>query len=284
MIDLHMHTVFSDGASTPEELVKACLEQKLEAIAVTDHDNTESLVHVQKAAEGTGLEIIPGIEFNTYLGPQEVHVLGYFIDPNDELMLDVIDKHREARVGQMHEFAESLKKIGKVNITYDDIRKQASSEGVMGRPHVAMALIEKGVVSTIGEAFGKYLSRGTKTYVPRHTCTPHEAVEAIYESGGIPVIAHPKEMPGIEDLATDLMNYGLRGLEAYHRSHNPVLIELHCSLAEKLGLIVTGGTDFHGTSDLYPKAYERLHIPRRVVDAFKQEHANRQMSMFKQYL
>lgn len=281
MIDLHMHTVFSDGASTPEELVQACLEQNLEAIAVTDHDNTESLVHVQKAAEGTNLEIIPGIEFNTYLGEQEVHVLGYFIDPEHELIKQVIDKHREARVGQMHEFAEKLKKVGKIDITYDDIRNQASSEGVMGRPHVANVLIEKGAVSTIGEAFGKYLSRNTKTYVSRKTCEPHEAVEAIYESGGIPVIAHPKEMPGIEDLTIDLMNYGLRGLEAYHRSHSPVLIEFHCSLAEKHGLIVTGGTDFHGTSDLYPKAIERLHMPRRVIDAFKQENANRKMSMFK---
>lgn len=281
MIDLHMHTVFSDGASTPEELVQAVLEQKLEAIAVTDHDNTESLIHIQKAAEGTGLEIIPGIEFNTYLGDQEVHVLGYFIDSDHELMQDIINRHRESRVAQMHEFADKLKKVGKIDITYDDIRSQASSEGVMGRPHVAKALIEKGAVSTIGDAFGKYLSRNTKTYVSRNTCTPHEAVEAIYESGGIPVIAHPKEMPGIEELATDLMNYGLRGLEAYHRGHSPVLIEFHCSLAEKLGLIVTGGTDFHGTSDLYPKAIDRLHMPRRVIEAFKQENANRKMSMFK---
>jgi predicted metal-dependent phosphoesterase TrpH len=136
---------------------------------------------------------------------------------------------------------------------------------------VAKAIVEKGGAATISDAFKKYLVPSAPTYHRRDTVTPHDAVEAIYEAGGIAVIAHPGDMEIIEALSTDLINYGLRGLEAYHRSHSSVEIEFHCSLAERLGLIVTGGTDFHNTADVYANALGRLHLPDWIYPELKKE-------------
>lgn len=279
-IDLHMHTVFSDGQCLPEELVSALAEQGLTAFAVTDHDTTESLALVRKAAESTGMTVIPGIEINTVWKEKEVHILGYYIDPEDAGLQAVIKQHQDARVVQMQEMAAKLKRLKRIDISFEDI-KAASGHNSLGRPHVAKVIVEKGAATTISEAFNRYLNPKCETYVRRKTAPPHEAVEAIYDSGGIPVIAHPGDMEAIEDLTLDLMNYGLRGLEAYHRSHSPALIEFHCSLAEKHGLIVTGGTDFHGTPDLYAKALERVKMPEYVYDELQNAHRQRGLSLFK---
>ncbi|WP_373531307.1 PHP domain-containing protein [Vampirovibrio sp.] len=281
MIDLHMHTIFSDGSVRPEDLVQLAVDNNLEAIAITDHDTTESLAHAQKAAEGLDLEIIPGIEVNTVWKEKEIHILGYYIDPEDSTLQAVIENHRNSRVVQIQEMAQKLKAKARLNICYEDIIKEASDIGTIGRPHVARAIIAKGGATTISQAFNKFLNPRCETYVRRKTVPPHEAVEAIHESGGIAVIAHPGDLEIIEELAQDLMNYGLRGLEAYHRSHSPALIEFHCSLAEKLGLIVTGGTDFHGTVDLYKKSLDRLHMPPAVYRELHAERKRRQLSAFK---
>ncbi|HEY9745189.1 MAG TPA: PHP domain-containing protein [Oculatellaceae cyanobacterium] len=286
MIDLHMHTVFSDGSVQPEDLVKLAVEHKLEAIAITDHDTTESLPYAQKAAaeyaeQGYPLEIIPGIEVNTVWKEKEIHILGYYIDPGHGALQDIIAQHRASRVVQIQEMAHRLKTKAKLNIQYEDIAALASESGSIGRPHVAKAIVAKGGAHNISQAFNKFLNPSCETYVRRKTVSPHEAVEAIYESGGIAVIAHPGDMEMIPELAEDLMNYGLRGLEAYHRSHSPALIEFHCSLAEKLGLIVTGGTDFHGTTDAYAKSLERVHMPPSVYIELKNERKRLKMSAFK---
>ncbi|MGE0200940.1 MAG: PHP domain-containing protein [Candidatus Melainabacteria bacterium] len=280
-LDLHMHTVYSDGTCTPAELVTAACEQGVQAMAITDHDNVESLRHAQEAARETTLELIPGIEINTVWQEREVHVLGYYIDPAHDLLTEVMDQHRQWRVVQMQDMAVKMRKHNRLDITFEDIASRGSAEGVLGRPHVAKTLVDKGVVSTISDAFNRYLRPSCPTYVRRQTVPPHDAVEAIYESGGIPVIAHPGDMEGIEGLATELIDYGLRGLEAYHRSHSPALIEFHCSLAEKLDLIVTGGTDFHGAPEAYPRALERLHMPIHIYDVLQDERRGRQLSLFK---
>lgn len=281
MIDLHMHTIFSDGSVLPEDLVQLAVDNNLEAIAITDHDTTESLPFALKSAEGKNLEIIPGIEINTVWKDKEIHVLGYYIDPENDALKDVIQSHKQSRVVQIQEMAQKLKTKAKLNITFEEIVDLASDSGTIGRPHVAKAIVSKGGAHTISQAFSKFLNPRCETYVRRKTVTPHEAVEAIYESGGIAVIAHPGDMEIIEELAEDLMNYGLRGLEAYHRSHSPALIEFHCTLAEKLGLIVTGGTDFHGTVDAYGKALERVHMPPSVYRELHAERKRLQMSAFK---
>lgn len=271
-IDLHMHTTFSDGSITPEELIAMVVSQGVKAISITDHDNTRSWIPAQEAAKDVDLEVIPGIEINTYWKDQEVHVLGYFIDPDNESLQEVCARHNQARQDMIAHMVENLKKTGKLSITTEDITSLSVDGGSIGRPHVAKAIVNKGGASSISEAFRKFLVPTAATYYRRETVTPHEAVEAIYESGGIAVIAHPGDMPIIEELATDLINYGLRGLEAYHRSHSPGEIQFHCSLAERLGLIVTGGTDFHGVPENYPNSLSRLHVPDYVLDELKAEH------------
>ncbi len=271
MIDLHMHTTFSDGSISPEELVAMAIENGLTAIAITDHDNTYSYLPAMEAAKDTNLEIIPGIEINTWYQDHEVHVLGYYIDPDNEYLQSVCQEHNCARHDQLSHLVDLMQKQGKIKITLEDIQAFSRPNGTIGRPHVAKAIVEKGAAANISEAFRKYLVPTAPTYHRRKTVTPHEAVEAIYESGGIPVIAHPGDMEIIEELAEDLMNYGLRGIEAYHRSHSSVEIEFHCSLAERLGLIVTGGTDFHGTTDLYAQSLSRLHMPDWILPELKKE-------------
>lgn len=271
MIDLHLHTTFSDGSITPEELVTMAIAHGLKAVSITDHDNVRSYLPAIEAAKGTELEIIPGIEINTWWREYEVHILGYFIDPEDEHIQQVCQEHNSAREEQMKHLVSLIRKHGRFSLTLQDIQAFSCEGGTIGRPHVAKAIVEKGGAATISEAFRKYLVPTAPTYHRRETVSPHEAVEAIYESGGIAVIAHPGDMSIIEDLAPDLMNYGLRGIEAYHRSHSPVEIEFHCSLAEKLGLIVTGGTDFHGTPDVYPLSLSRFHLPDWVYGELKRE-------------
>lgn len=281
MIDLHMHTTFSDGSIAPEELVAMALENGLEAIAITDHDNTLSYLPAVEAAKGKPLDIIPGIEINTWWNDHEVHVLGYYIDPNNSYLQEVCQEHNCARHKQMEDFVGLIQKHGRIKLTLEDIQSYSRPGGTIGRPHVAKAIVEKGGAANISDAFRKFLVPSAPTYHRRPTVTPHEAVEAIYDSGGIAVIAHPGDMEIIEDLAEDLMNYGLRGIEAYHRSHSSVEIEFHCSLAERLGLIVTGGTDFHGTVDLYPNALSRLHMPDWVYSELKKEKSRLDMTSVK---
>src|SRR5690606_24239185 len=151
----------------------------------------------------------------------------------NEMLQDVCREHNCAREHQMNNLVQMMRKHSKVPLSLEDIQKQSRPGGTMGRPHVARAIVEKGGASNMSEAFRKYLVPTAPTYHNRATVTPHEAVEAIYESGGIAVIAHPGDMEIIEELAEDLMNYGLRGLEAYHKSHSAVEIEFHCSLAER---------------------------------------------------
>jgi predicted metal-dependent phosphoesterase TrpH len=280
MIDLHMHTVFSDGASEPEALVKAGAAYGLTAMAITDHDNTECQERALKAAEEAGIELIPGIEINTHWDGREIHILGYFIDMESELLQDVIARHKQARIAQVRKMVERINVASRMNLKFEDILARAHSDGCLGRPHVAQAIVEKRGAASISDAFGKYLNPAAATYIRRETVTPHEAVEAIHESGGLAVIAHPGEMVGIEALAEDLMNYGLAGLEAYHRSHSPAIIELHCTLAEKLGLMVTGGTDFHGQTEFYPNALARLHMPPYILQKMKERLKRRQHSRF----
>lgn len=275
IIDLHMHTVYSDGASEPEQLAKAVISTGLKAFAVTDHDTTASFDRLAAAVQEADIALIPGIEINTHYNQKEIHVLGYFIDRENDMIREVIDIHRKARVQQAEAVIQKLRRVARVNVTFEDVQRQAHKDGCIGRPHIAKAIVQKGGAGNISEAFKKYLNYQSPTYLGRKTVTPHEAVEAIYESGGIPVIAHPGETPGIEDLTEELMGYGLMGLEAYHKSHSHLLMKFYSDLAKRLGLIVTGGTDYHGLPEKYPMVLNRLMMPLSVKDNLYKAKAGR---------
>lgn len=248
--DLHIHTNYSDGVFSPEKVIDAAISVGLEVIALTDHDNILSynvaqnhLKKLKEEGEKT-IEVLSGVEINTMCEDYEIHILGYFMDTENAEFKNLIKVQQQARVKQTKEIVRLLNKEG-INVKYDDITSQVAEGGSIGRPHIAKAITNAGGTSSIMEAYAKYINDNSPVYIRRKTVTPHEAVEIIYDAGGIPVIAHPHDLDVAEPLIKELMQYGLRGIEAYHRKHSPAIVEYFSSMAEELGLIVTGGSDFH---------------------------------------
>lgn len=250
-IDLHIHTTYSDGTFYPEQVVDTAIDCGLDAIAITDHDNIlayDIAINYVKANDKK-LEIIPGVEINTLYKGNEVHILGYFMDFENSDFQNLLKVQQQARVKQTKEMIVLLKKKAGINIKYEDIKKLVAPQGSIGRPHIARAITSAGGTSSVTEAYAKYINDASPVYIQRKTVSPHEAVEVIYDAGGIPVFAHPIDVDTIfEKLATELISYGLRGVEAYHRKHSPAVVEYFSSMAEKMGLIITGGSDFHTPS------------------------------------
>lgn len=280
-IDLHCHSNYSDGMFTPAEIIDLCVKDGIEVVSLTDHDTICGIKEAKEAAEKNNIEFIPGVEINTVWKDFEVHVLGYYMDIENDFFTEIIETQQKARIDQSEQIIKKLINIAKIPITIDDVFSQTIPGGVVGRPHIARAIYKKGGAKNIQEAYIKYINDRAPTYVKRETVTPHEAVEAIYESGGIPVMAHPKEMENIEALLKDLMNYGLRGVEAYHKSHSPALVEYHSCLAESLGLIVTGGSDCHGPRGAIQYMLGKNLVPEWVYTELKKEKARIDSAFYK---
>ncbi len=279
--DLHIHTLYSDGVFSPEKIVDTAIDVGLQAIALTDHDNILSYDvakdYMKKNNLEDKLEVIQGIEVNTLYKNYEVHILGYFIDTQNNDFQELLKQQQQARVKQTKEIIELLAKKEGIKIKFEDIKKQVAEGGSIGRPHIAKAITNAGGTGSVIEAYSKYIHDDSPVYVPRKTVSPHDAVEVIYEAGGVPVIAHPHDIDIAEELIKDLMNYGLRGIEAYHRKHSPACVEYFSSMAEKLGLIVTGGSDFHAPNimngqiilgkNFVPEwIYEQLIKEKKLID------------------
>ncbi len=247
--DLHIHTYYSDGVFSPEKIVDTAIGVGLQAIAITDHDNVLAYDVAQKYIKENHLEnkieIIRGVEINTLYQNKEVHILGYFMDTNDKDFVDLLKAQQQARIKQTKEIIALLAKKEGIKIKFEDIKKLVAEGGSIGRPHIARAITAVGGTANVMDAYAKYIHDDSPVYVQRKTVTPFDAVEIIYDAGGVPVIAHPHDLDIAEPLIKELMNYGLRGIEAYHRKHSPACVEYFSSMAENLGLIVTGGSDFH---------------------------------------
>lgn len=276
--DFHIHTNYSDGVFTPEKIVDAALDVGLNVIALTDHDNVLSWgvaqKYLQKLEEENKktLEIIQGIEINTMYKKNEIHILGYFMNTENSDFKNLIKAQQEARVGQTEEIVALLKSKEGISVRFEDIQSQVAPGGSIGRPHIAKAITNAGGTGSVMEAYAKYIHDGSHVYVERKTVTPHDAVEIIYDAGGIPVIAHPHDLVIAEELIKELMHFGLRGIEAYHRKHSPAIVEYFSSMAEELGLIVTGGSDFHAPSAMNGQIIlGKNFVPEWVYDKLLQE-------------
>ena len=247
--DLHIHTLYSDGVFSPEKIVDTAIDVGLQAIALTDHDNVLSYQvakdYLKKSQREDKLEIIRGIEVNTLYKNYEVHILGYFMNVDNKEFQNLLKTQQQARIKQTKEIISLLSKKEGIKIKFEDITKQVAEGGSIGRPHIAKAITNAGGTNSVIDAYAKYIHDDSPVYVQRKTISPHDAVEIIYDAGGIPVIAHPHDLDIAEKLIKELMQYGLRGIEAYHRKHSPACVEYFSSMAEELGLIVTGGSDFH---------------------------------------
>lgn len=275
-IDLHVHTLYSDGVYSPEKIVDTAIDVGLQAISLTDHDNVLSYQVAQDYIKEKNLtdklEVIRGVEINTLYKNYEVHILGYFMDCDNSDFQNLLKTQQQARVAQTKEIITLLAKKEGIRIKYDDIQKQVAPGGSIGRPHIAKAIANAGGTSNVIEAYAKYINDSSPVYVPRKTVSPYDAVEVIYGAGGVPVIAHPYDIDIAEKLIKNLMTCGLRGIEAYHRKHSPACVEYFSSMAEELGLIVTGGSDFHAPNSLNGQVVlGKNFVPEWIYDKLVQE-------------
>lgn len=279
--DLHIHTYYSDGVFSPEKIVDTAIDVGLQAIAITDHDNVLAYDVAQKYIKDNHLEnkieIIKGVEINTLYKNNEVHILGYFMNTEDKDFVELLKAQQQARIKQTKEIIALLAKKEGIKIKFEDIKKLVAAGGSIGRPHIARAITSAGGTANVMDAYAKYIHDDSPVYVQRKTVTPQDAVEIIYDAGGIPVIAHPHDLDIAEELIKELMQYGLRGIEAYHRKHSPACVEYFSSMAEELGLIVTGGSDFHAPNimngqivlgkNFVPEwVYEKLIAEKKRID------------------
>lgn len=260
-VDLHVHTTASDGQLSPAEVVHKALELGLTAIAITDHDTTEGIEEALQAAKGTALEVIPGVEISAEMPRYEVHILGYYVAYRDLALCRKLALFRELRLKRAQKIMAKLAKMG-MPLDWERIQQFAGA-GAIGRPHIARAMLEKGYISSIDEAFDLYISRGGPAYVRRPKLSPAEAIQTVIAAQGLPVLAHPLQ---INHLIPELAAHGLVGLEAYYPGYTPDEIDFLLLLAAKHGLLVTGGTDFHGEDTKYVSRLGEIEVPRKVVE------------------
>lgn len=271
-IDLHTHTTASDGTLSPQELVALAGKVGVGILAVADHDTTDSVDPVMTLGAQAGIEVIPAVELNTDVEDSEVHVLGYFIDHHQPWFQEFLTMLRNGRANRAAKMVEKLNALG---IKMDYAQVAGHAQGAVGRPHVARALMEAGVVRTFEEAFEKYIGRRGPAYVERLRVTPADAVRTIARAGGIPALAHPG-WGARDDLIPELIEAGLEGIEVYYPDHTPQLTLHYMRLAEQYNLLMTGGTDFHGTAVASKAPLGSQYVPVDVVDKLKARHTEKQ--------
>jgi hypothetical protein len=243
--DLHVHTNESDGTSSPEKLVQQAIRAGLSGVAIVDHDTVNALPRAISAAQSSSLTIIPGIELTAQYENQEIHILGYFIDYLNAQLLEKLILVRQNRVERVKKIVFHLKELG-VNLDPQVVFDIAGNASV-GRMHLARALLKEGLVSSTSEAFQKYIGDKSPAYVLGFKLTPREAFQLIKDAGGVPVLAHPYIIRN-DNLITQFAKEGLIGLEVYYPEHSQSMINFYLGLAKELGLLVTGGSDFHGSA------------------------------------
>jgi predicted metal-dependent phosphoesterase TrpH len=265
LVDLHTHSNASDGKLTPEAIVRMAAESGLKYLALTDHDSVAGIpAGIKTAREFPALTFIPGVEISTEVQDGEVHILGYFIDFADNTFGKALDRFRESRQGRAKGMVAKLAKLG-INIDWARVQGLAG-DGVIGRPHVARAMLEKGYIASFEEAFDKYLGHGGPAYVERDKMTPAEAVELILNARGLPVLAHPFTVKEPEKLVKELKPIGLVGLEAYYKDASQDDVKAMTRAAERNGLITTGGSDYHGSGENNEVKLGGVDVPLKAAE------------------
>ncbi len=274
IIDLHTHSIASDGSMSPAELVRHAKDKGLAAVALTDHDTVEGISEALDEGNRIGIEVIPGIEISTNYRP-EMHILGYFLNIDRYLSVQKeLTEIRKGREDRNYKIISRLNKLG-IAVTEEEV-KEISTSGTIGRPHFARLLMEKGHVKTMQEAFDKYLGKDGLAYFKRHELEPVDGIKLIKKAGGIPVLAHPVLLKmnynDMDKLLVELKEYGLGGIEAIYSENSKEETGNLLRLAIKHKLLVTGGSDFHGT---YKNGIEigfgrgNLKVPYELLEKLK---------------
>jgi predicted metal-dependent phosphoesterase TrpH len=267
MIDLHLHTTASDGACAPDELVARAAAAGLSVIGITDHDTMAGVSQAAEAASRIGIACIPGIEVTSVWQQRDVHVLGYFVNPESKGLGQLIARGRQARLMRARSIVALLAKAGAPVEIEDRLSAAAAGGRAIARPEIARALVAAGHVESVGEAFDTYLSEGRPAFVPHSGPSPMEVVARIVEGGGVASLAHPGTTKR-DELIEPLMAAGLDALEAIHSEHDPAARSHYRRLAEELGLAVTGGSDFHGDGMHSRRVLGGVNLPADLFAGF----------------
>lgn len=273
-IDLHIHSTASDGSLSPVQIIQAAKQSGLRAIAITDHDTLEGSIEALAFSESF-LEIIPGIEISAQFSPGSMHILGYLMQTDNPSLRQTLRLLQKARAERNLRIVEKLKNLG-LAFHYRELLDLAGG-GQIGRPHFARALVRKGTVKDVDEAFDKYLKQGRAAYVSKYRLQPAEAIASIARAGGVPVLAHPCSLQAtneaaLEKIVLDLKAVGLQGIEVYYPSHDADTMAIYEHLAHRHGMVMTGGTDYHGAAkpDIRLGVGKGdLRIPYRLVEGLK---------------
>jgi predicted metal-dependent phosphoesterase TrpH len=269
--DLHLHTFYSDGTYSPEELVKKAKRQNLFALALTDHDTVEGCAPAAAACEATGIEFIAGTELTAEQEGHEIHILGYAIDTHNGRLLAEIQKFQTVRQNRIREMVARLNGMD-VPLQAEEVFALANCRAP-GRPHVARALVEAGLVANLDEAFERFLKKNRPAWVPKFKMSAADAIELIHQAGGVAVMAHPG-LNRTDEVIPAMAEKGLDGLECFHTKHSAATAEHYLGLAERFGLLVTGGSDCHGLSKGKP-LIGSVKLPYQHVEKLKAKAAER---------
>ncbi len=242
--DLHIHTFYSDGSDSPEQVVEESCHAGISCIAITDHDTVSGVSPTRAAAASLGLEVISGIELSSEIQGKDIHILGYFIDCGNEILLGRLQQFRLARLARIEAMIGKLKEQGIDNITLEEVQSVAPSDAV-GRPHLASLLIKKKWAANPWEAFAKFLGEDCPAYVPKFQQSPCEAIALIRQAGGVAVLAHPMTT-NKDELIAGFVEAGLGGIEVYYPNYTNAVINYYEGIAKKYRLAMTGGSDAHG--------------------------------------
>lgn len=280
MIDLHLHSTFSDGSLSPEQLVREAKKANLSAIALTDHDSVGGVSLFLETCARENIRGITGVEISVDYPHGTMHILGYFIDYNSKELNVHIEKLKAGRAARNVDILKKINNLG-IPLTLAEVASFAGEDNV-GRLHFAQALSARGYVATIQEAFDRYLGKGKSGYVERERMTPRRGVEMILNAGGLAVLSHPFTLelspPALAKLVEELAQAGLQGIEVYYPQHHANLVKRYLALAQRFNLVVTGGTDFHGQAmpDIkIGRGFGNLNVPDSVLTKLDERHMGR---------
>ncbi len=268
-VDLHTHSSYSDGLLAPAELVEEAASRGVRILGLTDHDTVAGIPEARAAGERLGVEVIPGVELSTSLsGGEGVHLLGYFVDVEHPALLEGLAGYARARAERMERMIARLREVG---AAIDEAWvREIAGQGTVGRPHLARALIEAGYVSTIPEAFDRYIGQGKPAYVPRPRVVPRDAIALVRAAGGVAVLAHPFSPGGVESVLDRLVPVGLAGMEVDYGEYSEADREVLRVIASRRGLIATGGSDFHGFARGAGRELGMAPVPIEAVQALRE--------------
>lgn len=265
-VDLHTHTSYSDGFYSPRELILNAKQAGIEVISICDHDNIAGIIEATELGKSIGVEVIPGLEISSDIKDKEIHILAYFFEPENEELERYLLFFREERLKRADRIVKKLKSLG-LYLTIEDVMDKAKNSAV-GRPHIAQAMLEKGLTSSYYEAFNKYIGNGCPAYEKKVHLSPQSAFKIISDAGGLSFIAHPGYMP--ESLLKELITAGVDGIEVIHPSHSPNQIRFYRGIVNEYFLLESGGSDFHGGKREDENNLGKYYVNRTVVEAMRQ--------------